>query len=200
MPFSALPIKNHNPFPGRKYLFDANAWIFVLEADLELKQSTTSKADLYIDLLGKINQAGSPKPKVVLPAIVLSEVVNRLLRSYYFPLFVEQHKTLITSGSDSQNYKQVYRPHHQFRIDYEVILYNIKAYHNILELVSDGFGEMSVRNVFTKPDNTLDFNDYLLVDIAKRNNFIVVSDDGDLAGRDITVVTGNQAMLRWQAT
>lgn len=167
---------------------------FTLEADLELTNSSKKGID-YADLLQRIKQAGSPKPKVVLPALILSEVVNRLLRSYYFPLFIKNHKTLLTSGSDTQNYKLVYRPHEQFKTDYGFILYNIKAYHNLIELISDGFDELAIKTVFNNTDTTLDFNDWILVHIARRNNYILVSDDGDMIGKDITIVTGNPKLL-----
>lgn len=195
MPFSAFPIQSHSPVLGRKYVFDANVWIYVLEADLDLKDSAR-KAEQYVNLLQRVKQAGSPKPKVVLPAIILSEVINRLLRSYYFPLFIEEHKTLLTTGSDSYNYKHVYRSHEQFRIDYEMILYSIKAYHNLLELVSDEFSLLRIKDVFNNPNVRLDFNDYILVEMSRRNDYIIVSDDGDLEGQDITVVTGNQKLLQ----
>ena len=194
MPFSALSIQNYKPLLGQKYVFDANAWIYILEADLELR-AASSKGTQYVNLLERIKQAGSPKPKVVLPAIILSEVVNRLLRSYYFPLFVEENKTLPFTTEQSRNYKDVYRKHDQFRIDYSSILYNIKTYHNLFELVSDEFDQFRVKDVFNKPDVNLDFNDYLLVEMAKRNNYIIVTDDSDLKGQDVTVVTSNQKLL-----
>lgn len=197
MPFSAIPLKNHDPLlPGRKYLFDANAWIFVLEADS--RDSTKVKAVPYVELLQQINLAGSPKPKLALPAIILSEVVNRLLRSYYFPLFVKEYPQTLAGKDENRWYKEVYRAHDQFIIHYGSILYNIKAYHNNLDFIDDNFSQMSIKNVLTKPDTTLDFNDFLLVEIAKRNNCILVSDDADLAGRDITIITGNQKIIKWQ--
>lgn len=195
MAYIAFAIRTYQPVAGRKYLFDANAWIYILEADLELTNNSGRKGIDYADLLQRIKQAGSPKPKVVLPALVLSEVVNRLLRSYYFPLFIQNHKTLLTPGSDAQNYKLVYRPHEQFKTDYGFILYNIKAYHNLIELISDGFDELAIKTVFNNTDATLDFNDWVLVQIARRNNYILVSDDGDMLGKDITVVTGNPKLL-----
>ncbi len=194
MAYTPFAIRTYQPVAGRKYLFDANAWIYILEADLELSNSGKKGID-YADLLQRIKQAGSPKPKVVLPALILSEVVNRLLRSYYFPLFVQNHKTLLTSGSDTQNYKLVYRPHKQFKTDYGFILYNIKAYHHLMELISDGFDGLAIKTVFNNTDTTLDFNDWILVQIAQRNNYILVSDDSDMLGKDVTIVTGNPKLL-----
>lgn len=53
MPYTAFAIRTYQPVAGRKYLFDANAWIYILEADLELTNSGRKGVD-YADLLQRI--------------------------------------------------------------------------------------------------------------------------------------------------
>lgn len=192
MAYQITSLRNHSPVAGRRYLLDANVWIFTLEAELSDKDNP--RTDPYVDFIERLKRAAG-SPKIVLPAAVLSEVVNRLLRDTYFPLFVEEHKTLPYKTDKNHNYKQIYRAHDKFRVDYESLLYNIKSYSNQFELISDSFADHRVKDVFNKPTVQLDFTDWLLVSLAKKHGYTIVTDDADFLLEDVPILTMNQSLL-----
>lgn len=192
MPYNIRSLRDHAPIGGRRYLLDANVWIFTLEAENADKENPRTAP--YVNFIERLkNAAGSPK--IVLPAAVLSEVTNRLLRDTYFKLFVEEHKTLPFQDSERYNYKNIYREHEQFGIDYGSLLYNIKSYNNNFDLISDEFADLKVKEVFNNPIVRLDFTDWLLVKLAKKHNYIIVTDDADFLVEDVPILTNNRNLL-----
>lgn len=193
MPYDISPVGDHQPLPGRRYLFDANIWIYTLEADQADKP--TPQSSVYENFIERLRRAAG-SPKIVLPAVVLSEAINRMLRNTYYPLFIKEHPTLAyRSDNDGYNYKHIYRQHDQFRIDYGSLLYNVKSYHNVIELINDSFDQFRVKDLFGKPSVDLDFNDFLIEQIARRSNYIVVTEDADFFVEGISILTANRKLL-----
>lgn len=187
MAISKLPVA---PIPGKKYLFDSNVWLFIL-----YNVSLTKTEQQYVDFFENFKRVGSPPPKVVLPSIVLAEVVNRLSRDTYFKVFKEDHPHLFPAGENPRDYKEKYRPHEQYSIDLRMILDDIKSYHNYLEFVSDGYEGGTAKKILMPPPSTLDFNDALIVKIAKEHNLTVITHDGDFRDESIDILTLNGVLL-----
>lgn len=193
MSYQISSIKDRIPSSGTKYLLDTNVWYYILEGTSKDYQG------VYLDFFDAIkNFSGSPKPKVVLPTTVLSEIINRLLRDIRFREFKDNPDNLekIAGIEERRIYKDVYRNDEQFRIDYRSICNDIKSFHYILEFVGDEFETFRIKDILSNPPLNLDFNDFIITKIAKKNNFTIVTDDADFLVEDINIVTANNKLIK----
>lgn len=191
MSYNITSIQNEYPKSGNKYLLDTNIWYFILEG----KTKPYQKA--YLDFFDFIkNFTGDTKPKVVLPVLVLSEIINRLLRDIRFREFKNENPLKIAGIEDRKIYKEVYRIDEQFRIDYEMICYDIKSFHSILEFVDDDFSEFKFKDILSKPPLGLDFNDNIITKIAKKKGYSIITDDADFVVDNIPILTCNNRLIQ----
>lgn len=94
-------------------------------------------------------------------------------------------------------FKRDYRSTDDYREKMNAILDIIKT--DISEhftFIDDGFSRMSRQNLFVY-GFSYDFNDSLLVEIARQHNAILVTNDADYAnyGTDFQIVTSNKFLL-----
>lgn len=192
MSYQISSIKNQLPSSGTKYLLDTNIWYCILEG------ISNGYREVYLDFFDAIkNFSGIQKPKVVLPTTILSEIINRLLRDIRFREFKENPDNIgkIAGVEERKIYKDVYRNDEQFRIDYGMICYDIKSYHNILEFVGDEFDTFRIKDILSNPPLGLDFNDFIITKIAKKNNFTIITDDADFLVENINILTANNKLI-----
>ncbi len=192
MSYQISSIKDKTPSSGTKYLLDTNIWYYILEGKSKNYQET------YLEFFDAIKDfSGSLKPKIVLPTTVLSEIINRLLRDIRFREFKDNPDNVgkIAGIEERKIYKDVYRNDEQFRIDYGMICYDIKSYHNILEFVGDEFDTFRIKDILSNPPLGLDFNDFIITKIAKKNNFTIITDDADFLVENINILTANNKLI-----
>lgn len=71
-----------------------------------------------------------------------------------------------------------------------------KIVHNYFELTSDEAGSsVKLKDLLKSPPKGLDFNDYIVYQIAKKNGFTIVTDDSDFYVEDVEILTLNQTLL-----
>ena len=128
----------------------------------------------------------------------MSEIINRLLRDIRFREFKDNpvNSQKIAGVEEKKIYKDVYRNDEQFRIDYEMICYDIKSYHNILEFVGDEFNTFRIKDILSNPPLGLDFNDFIITKIAKKNNYTIITDDADFLVEDSSILTANNRLIK----
>ena len=133
----------------------------------------------------------SKKSKLLLPAIQVSEFINRCIR-FQFGLY----KTNNTCAEDF-DFKKDYRETEDYKKAMEGILDIVKNdILTVFTVIDDNFSKMNQDSIYVY-GFSYDFNDALLVQIAKANEAIVVTHDADFGNyrEKIDYVTSNKALL-----
>ena len=173
------------------YFLDANIWLKILQP----KVNSSYKDTQYRKLFEKI--IANTKCKIVVPALVLSEVINRILREVHLGKYIRNiKKTNPTFVADKNFYKNVFRPSQEFKIAYSLVCYEIKNYHTSIVLINDGLGiDFKFKHILSDPPQGLDFNDYFYYNLCKKNNYVLITDDKDFWIEDIEIVTLSETLL-----
>lgn len=173
------------------YFLDANIWLKILQP----KVNTPYKDTKYRALFEKIT--ANSKCKIVVPSLILSEVINRILREVHFGKYVSNiQKVNPGFKPDKDFYKNIYRPSQEFKIAYSMVCYEIKNYNNSIVLINDGLGtDFKFKHILKDPPSGLDFNDYFYYNLCKKNNYVLVTDDKDFWVEDIEVVTLSSTLI-----
>ncbi len=173
------------------YFLDANIWLKILQP----KINSSYKDNQYRKLFEKIT--ANTKCKVVVPALVLSEVINRILREVHLGKYIAKLKKANPSFTqDKDFYKTVFRPSPEFKIAYSLVCYEIKNYHTSVILINDGLGvDFKFKHILSDPPQGLDFNDYFYYNICKKNNYVLITDDKDFWVEDIEIVTLSNTLI-----
>ena len=173
------------------YFLDANIWLKILVP----KINATYKDKQYYNLFEQI--IAKTKCKIVVPALVLSEVINRILRDVHMGKFISKLKKANPEFKpDSGFYKNVFRPSEEFIIAYTMVCYEIKNFHTSIQLIPDGLGtDFKFKHILSDPPKGLDFNDYFYYNICKKNNYTIITDDKDFWVEGVEIVTLSQTLL-----
>jgi predicted nucleic acid-binding protein len=179
--------------PQGEFLFDANVWFYILNPPITI----TKEIKDYFEFLERIQTATQkPQPKIVIPSLILSEVINRYLRSVGMKIFFEENRTKESYFNEKKDrYKDVYRQSKQFEIDYENICADIKSYNNITKFIDDEFASFKQKYILKSPPTGLDFNDFYYWELAKKNNYTIVTHDSDFYVPDVKILTSNRKLL-----
>ena len=131
-----------------------------------------------------LNACINSKYTILLPAIVVSEIINRIYREEYkkqrqkYTDFKEFRSS--SAGRETlQDIQQVLSP--------QIYRFQQKGY---IENVDDGFESLSLETIISHMD-ALDFNDFILANICEANSATLVTNDSDFkAVRDrINIIT-----------
>jgi len=172
----------------KKYFFDANLWLKILKPSFHLKGRDLK----YIQFFEKFKNHPD-HPKIVVTALVLSEVINRYLREVTFKKFCKNNNN---PNPDPSYYKEIYRPTLQFQSDYISLCEDIKAYQNYYELIPDGLAtDVKQKDILTSPPINLDFNDLYYYKLALKHGFTIVTDDKDFFVPDVEILTYNNQLI-----
>ncbi len=187
MPYFIRHIDNAG-LQKKKYLFDANLWLKILRPPFNL----SARDKKYLDFFEKFKNHPQ-HPKIVLPALILSEVINRYMREVTFAKFC---KNKGVNSPHPSYYKEVYRPSSEFQYDYISLMEDIKAYQNYYELIPDNFSiDIRQKDILTSPPINLDFNDLYYYKLALKNGYIIVTDDKDFFVEDVEILTYNSVLV-----
>jgi predicted nucleic acid-binding protein len=181
-------IRNCTP-QNKKYFLDANVWLLILNRPFNPKPNEKAYLDFVTKITGSIF---SPRPKIIMTSLLLSEVINRHLRSFAMPEFAKNNHIINPSNN---YYKEVYRQSSQFKIDQELLCDDIKGWHNYIELVDDEFNALRPFQLLKNFPANMDFNDNYYYSLCKKNSYSIVTNDGDFLLKDIEVITANKKDL-----
>ncbi|MBS1778135.1 MAG: hypothetical protein JST70_02350 [Bacteroidetes bacterium] len=171
------------------YFFDANLWLLFLKPPNELSQRQLSYLQFFEDF--KSNQNC---PKIIVTALLFSEIINRYLRDVTYPRFYRKEKHQQDPGKNY--YKTVYRTSQQYKIDYALLCDDIRSYQEYCTLVNDELGsKITIDSLFAVPAKGLDFNDNYYCLLSKEHNYAIVTDDQDFFVEDIEILTLNGQLL-----
>ena len=172
--------------PGEHvYLFDANIWLLILG----LVSQPDAKQQKYIHFFKSVLQSDAI---ILLPAILVSEVVNRMI---YFQMSKFARKK--GDKIDPSYFKKVYREQPEFKIALQKIYDDFLIYAQSCSLTNDNFGNQGfgIPDLFNVNGPIIEFNDNYLYKIAKHHSAIVITDDGDFFVEDIQIYTLNNTLI-----
>ena len=191
MSYSYSKASSHSIKNQEKYFLDANIWLKVLAP----KNKLSYKDKGYLSFFEKLVK--NTKVRIVVPALVISEVINRIIREVHYKkhLITEAKKSPAFTAPDGY-YKNVFRNTEDYRIAYNLICDDIKSYSTSIDLVNDEFGTtFKFKHVMSNPPTSLDFNDYYYYNLCKKKGYILVTDDKDFWVKDVQVVTMSETLL-----
>ncbi len=126
---------------------------------------------------------------ILLTSVQVSEFINRCIR-FQYELYKDEH-------SECQNYKKDYRITEDYKNCMEVILDIIKnEWQRRFVFVNDKFNELEKENLFGH-EFAYDFNDAMIVELAKKYKAILVTNDKDYISYDLPgiIVSSNRFIL-----
>ena len=191
MEYNIQNLHHYNPKDGTKYFIDANVWIFVLVPLL----NKSNKHIKYRELFERIKE--NTKVRIVANSLILSEVVNRIIRDIHYNKFITKQKRINPEFEVTKDtYKLLFRPSEEFRRAYMLVCDDIKNFNKTLDLVDDGFGnELKFKHVLKDPEASLDFNDNCYSALCKKRGYTLITDDKDFWVKNLDIVTANQTLL-----
>ncbi len=171
-------ISNYAVGPTEEFFFDTNIWMFIFAP---LAGAKPNKQRAYSWLLGEIVSRGAT---IWINSQVVAEYVNRCLRME----FEEWKKRTMNF---SANFKNDFRT----TPDYESTLKDTKS--QVLAILQkstkypDDFHTIDVDFIISSMGKSLDYGDAIIVDLCKRKNYKLVTDDSDItkANLPLTVIT-----------
>ncbi len=160
-------------------LFDTNIWLFLYSSQYS---PTDSRVRIYSAALKSILAAQSC---ILIDALVLSEFMNRMARFAY--------NTLPTQARPDF---KAYRQSPGFK---SVAKHIADACRRILAQTTrtdSGFPSLHIDTVLGDYEaGGSDFNDRVLAELCKSRGLILITDDGDFKGMDLTILTENKRLL-----
>jgi len=188
MTYNVQRLDGHVVSKDNFYLLDSNIWIKVLAP----RNKQTPKDKIYISFFESFIKTKGVK--IIVPALVISEVMNRLIREVHMNKFIKNKRIIRPVKNDF--YKNVFRPSLEYRIAYAVIADNIKIYLDELKLANDGFGDtVKYKHVLSHFDYNLDFNDNYYYNLSKKRGYTIVTDDKDFWVKGVNVLTQSHTLL-----
>lgn len=176
-----IHLHNYNPPPNETIIIDTNVMLTIFTPYRRTKQRE------YTALWSRIKKSGA---KVIVSSVQISEFINRCIRIEFD--FYKSNNNL-----DNIDYKKDYRSTQDYREKMEDIL-NIIIEDIVpnFDFVDDKFAEMKHEEIFRK-GFSYDFNDALMVELTKKYDSTLITDDGDFANYelDFPVVTSNSLLL-----
>lgn len=130
------------------------------------------------------------KSNLIISSIQISEFINRCIR-IQFNLYKQN------IDNSALDFKKDYRGTDDYREKMNGILDIIKSdIASSFKFIDDGFSRISYDRIFIY-GFSYDFNDALIVEIAKQQDAIIVTNDRDYAnyGNDFPLVTNNKFLL-----
>jgi predicted nucleic acid-binding protein len=190
MAFIISDIRVAKPQSGHRYLFDTNIWLALLDVNFYRHEYKP-----YVNFFNSIiNNTVVKDAYIVIPSLLLSELLNRLINDIYYEEFIISN-TPLPNQSKREHFKKVYRPNPQYGIDIENACASIRDYHSKIEFVSDNLNEFTCKSLIKKIPTHLDINDYLYSKMALAQGLVIVTNDSDFKVEDVTVITSQSTLL-----
>lgn len=156
---------------NRTVFFDANSLIYIFWSTSPDAQEATDYGSIMATLIK--NEA-----KLVVNEIVISEIINRVLRLEFYKSDMPKDK--FKEYRDSPEGKSV-------QADINEIIKNRIL--NRFQISNDSFSKEELNSILTV--TTLDFNDKLIELLCKKKNMILLTHDYDFSESDVDILSAN---------
>jgi predicted nucleic acid-binding protein len=163
-----------------RLLFDANVWLFLYSPQYG---PNDSRVRVYSAALKNILAARS---RIFVDALVLSEVINAMARFVY---------NTLPPGTRSRGFK-TYRKSPAFKPVAKAIADACRRILGHATRIESEFPSLNIDNILSGYEGgTADFNDHVLAELCNKRDLTLVTDDGDLKGLSLTILTENRNLL-----
>lgn len=183
---------SHSRVEPIKYFIDANVWIYAMQNPNSLKYWESKYADFFFDI---IDSKLDPQPKIILPSLLISEIINTYIRQ----IALKEYKNQVGVSSDKFDFKRDYRPTQHYKDNLEQICDDILGYKSSIDFVSD---DLMVKNpdiILNVPSSNFDYNDYIYYcmcqNISATTSLAMITNDSDMDVSDIKILTENKTLL-----
>jgi len=165
------------------YLFDTNIWLFLYS---DLHEAREREINAYSKLFEEIIENDY---RIALPSLIISEFTNVILRADFNSvkdLEIDDY-SFKKDYINSSNYKKKIG-------EINSLIDEILEIENVFKL-EDDFQNLNISNV-KENFNVIDWNDSYLLELVKKNDFILVSNDFDFIKIDKNVNQFNLIILK----
>lgn len=178
-------IKNYEPQPKDKYLFDTNVLVFLYNGYNPDLIKDASKSDVYSAFLDKIIKANA---QIYVSALNLSEFVNVIVSRAYL---VEKKN----HPKEQYDKKRHFRKSPSYESVMNFIRPTTKSILKTFSKINDSFIELDTDKLLK--ELKYDFNDEYFVYLSEYKGFKIVTDDKDFKylSAPIDIITGNKNLL-----
>lgn len=198
MPFQNITKLTKANIESANYFVDANVWIYSLINFDDLEFWENKYYQFFYDI---IESNLDPKPKILMPVLLLSEIVNTYLRKFAIP----QYKLENTISEETKiDFKKDYRITTHYKDNYESIMDDIYNLRDSINFIDDSLISSNVDLLLNNSTGDFDYNDYiyynLCKEINKKEKVILLTNDSDFAVSDLEVITLNKTLIALKAS
>lgn len=192
-PRNIISLHSARVIPGSNYLIDANVWILALLQFSDMKSWENRYVDFFYEI---VDSRLTPAPKILMPTLLMSELVNTYLRKFALPDYkaemgMDENKKL--------DFKTEYRITQHYRERYEQLIDDIASFSATLRFFDDRGIIADPALLLNKAIDEFDYNDYLYYaicrELKKTERVAIVTNDGDYHPPDLDVITSNPNLL-----
>ncbi len=170
---------NFSQLSGKKVFFDANIWMYIFceIADYKIKYIRE-----YSAVFSKILKSGN---SIFIDLAVISEFVNSYLRISFYNYNRK-------NNLNNQDYKKDYRKTDDFKEAWENVcnIVNNKILSKT-KTINFEYDKTSIGELLIPTSLETDFNDNHILNLCKKNNMYLLTNDGDFKNTDINIITAN---------
>jgi predicted nucleic acid-binding protein len=193
MPFPNITNLRRASVTSANYFVDANVWIYSLQKFEDLEHWENSYYQFFFDI---VDSTLDPQPKIILPTLLISEIVNTYLRKFAIPEYKLENGIADTIPFE---FKRDYRPTQHYTDSFEKIMDDIQSLHASIKFYDDGLVANDQSILLNKSIGQFDYNDYLYYSLCKELNkserVIMLTNDGDFQVTDFEIITSNRTLL-----
>ena len=192
MSFSNISNLKVAPVQSALYFIDANAWIYSMQNFDNLDWWAKYYYDFFYEI---IESKLSPKPQIILPSLLISEIINTYLRQIAIPDY-----RLINNipAAKEIKFKRDYRPTDHYKKSFERLMDDIMSFKSSILFLDDS-RIVNDATLLNKNTGIFDYNDYLYhclcKELKKEHRVIIVTHDSDFQVNDIEIATMNKTLL-----
>lgn len=175
------------------YFVDANVWIYSLQNFDDLEHWENTYYQFFYDI---IDSTLEPQPKLLLPTILLSEIINTFLRKFAIPEYRLENGI---PDHEAVDFKKGYRPTQHYKDSYEKIIDDIHGLHSSIKFIDDSCITNNPSILLNKSLGLFDYNDHLYYsfckELSRNEKVIMLTNDSDFQVSDIEIITLNKTLL-----
>ena len=162
-----------------KILLDANVWLFLQGPPGDPKDDRVAiYSRAFADML-------AAKCLVIVNALIMSEFVNRFARLQFGLV-----------KKPAENFKD-FRNSPDFKPIAAWIAEESRCIFYVANRIECGFSSLNHTDLLNAFESGgADFNDLIIADICRRNNYTLVTHDGDFCNSEFSILTANNKLLK----
>ena len=181
---------NYSSVPkGRCYFFDSNVLLPVVGLP------PRDRSEEYVLFFNSVYREAKETEacRILTCTNQISEVFNILMEVELQKHWTEQLKV---ANPDKKSFlKKVFRPSSDYKRAFDTYKEQFDVYSTVMELTGTGT-EPSLNGILDYDPKMIDFNDNIIRLVVQSQNAILVSDDGDFYGQELSQATFNKSLIR----